>query len=170
MDEEENPCEHVEEIKRCDSTNDTSTNRRKKKEINRRSRKISKIDRLEKNSIPIFTDAFIHLYRQQKSEIRSLKLSLNELSEKVKLRDAQQEQIRLNNHKMRRDIEEISSKNLFFEKQIEIIEKEFVKTFEIDEKHLLIKYLHENVLMIHKSMRKSTMFSDKFNSRRISFN
>lgn len=81
------------------------------------------------NTIPIFTEEFLNLFRQQKSEIRSLKLNNSQLTEKVKLKDAQQEQIRLDNQKMRADIEEISQKNSLLQNQLDLIEKEFHKHF-----------------------------------------
>ena len=98
----------------------------------------------KKNTIPIFTDAFLDLFRKQKSEIRSLKLSYSQLSERFKLKDAQQEQVRLDNQKMRLDIEEISQKNYFLKNQIDQIQQQFKETFHQDINQDFVASLHEH--------------------------
>jgi hypothetical protein len=97
------------------------------------------------NGIPIFTDAFLDLYRKQKSEIRSLKLIYSQLSERFKLKDAQEEQIRLDNQKMCADIEEISQKNSSILNQLDKIESEFNKVFHQELNEQFFQSLHENV-------------------------
>ncbi|CAF2724241.1 unnamed protein product [Rotaria sp. Silwood2] len=116
-----------------------------KKPINKRCRKRSSNEKInEKNQIPIFTDAFLDLFRKQKSEIRSLKLTYNQLSERFKLKDAQQEQIRLDNQKMRLDIEEISQKNYFLKNQIDQIQQQFKETFHQDINKDFFLYLRQH--------------------------
>ncbi|CAF1071895.1 unnamed protein product [Rotaria sordida] len=111
----------------------------------KRSRKRSSNEKInEKNQIPIFTDAFLDLFRKQKSEIRSLKLTYNQLSERFKLKDAQQEQIRLDNQKMRLDIEEISQKNYFLKNQIDQIQQQFKETFNQDINKEFFLYLRQH--------------------------
>ena len=95
-------------------------------------------------SIPVFTDAFLDLFREQKSEIRSLKFNLNELTDRFKLKDAEQEQIRLNNQKMRLDIEEIAEKNSRLRNLLMRIDNELEETFARPANEDLIQYLHEH--------------------------
>ena len=123
--------ESVEKVKtnRKSKGRSSSNGKTKKKPIERSRKRSSNEKKNVDNAIPIFTDEFLNLFRQQKSEIRSLKLNCSQLSEKVKLKDAQQEQIRLDNQKMRADIEEISQKNSFLHKQLDLFEKEFEKHF-----------------------------------------
>ena len=104
----------------------SSSNVTKRKVVNKRN---SSEKKKVENAVAIFTDEFLDLFRQQKSEIRSLKLNNSQLNEKVKLKDAEQEQIRLDNQKMRADFEEISQENSFFKNQINLFEKEFEKHF-----------------------------------------
>jgi len=111
----------------------------KRKSKSRRSKSSSLNVRLLNKSIPIFTDEFLQLYSKQKCEIRSLKLRLNHLNEQLKYKDAQQEQIRLDKKKMRRDFEEISSENLFLENQIEKFENEFLQQFHFPSKENLFE-------------------------------
>jgi hypothetical protein len=111
----------------------STTNEKKQKKVVKRCRKKSSNENEKlKNSIPIFTDEFLDLFRKQKSEIRSLKLNYSQLSERFKLKDAQQEQIRLDNQKMRLDIEEISQKNYFLNNLIDQIQKQFQEHFQED--------------------------------------
>jgi hypothetical protein len=98
----------------------------------------------DKNAIPIFTDAFLDLFRKQKSEIRSLKLNYSQLSERFKLKDAQQEQVRLDNQKMRLDIEEISQKNYFLKNQIDQIQQQFKDTFHQDINKQFVLFLNQH--------------------------
>lgn len=105
----------------------SSSNGKKKKQIPRKRNSPEK--KKVENAVAIFTDEFLDLFRQQKNEIRSLKLNSSQLNEKVKLKDAEQEQIRLDNQKMRADFEEISQKNSFLKSQIDLLEKEFTKHF-----------------------------------------
>jgi len=116
------------ESKKRSSTKEKS----RKKQVKRVRKKSSNENQNDKNAIPIFTDEFLDLFRKQKSEIRSLKLNYSQLSERFKLKDAQQEQIRLDNQKMRLDIEEISQKNYFLKNQIDQIQKQFKETFQQD--------------------------------------
>ena len=109
----------------------------------RRRRKSSSIDRLTSNSIPIFTDEFLHLFGKQKCEIRSLKMRLNQLNDELKFKDAEQEQIRLNNKKMRRDFEEISLENSFLRNRIEQIENEFLNEFHLKTKENLFQLIND---------------------------
>ena len=95
-------------------------------------------------SIPVFTDAFLDLFREQKSEIRSLKFKFNELTERFKLKDAEQEQIRLNNQKMRVDIDEIAEKNSLLRNLLMRIDNELEETFARPANNDLIEYLHEH--------------------------
>ncbi|CAF1557703.1 unnamed protein product, partial [Adineta ricciae] len=115
-----------------------------KKKTVKRCQKRNSNEILNKNAIPIFTDAFLDLFRKQKSEIRSLKFNYSELTEKFKLKDAQQEQIRLDNQKMRLDIEEISQKNYFIKNQIEKFEKEFQNVFHQTINQDFLKILKDN--------------------------
>jgi hypothetical protein len=123
-----------------ESKSRSSTNeKRRKKPVKRCRKRSSNENKTEKNAIPIFTDEFLDLFRKQKSEIRSLKLNYSQLSERFKLKDAQQEQIRLDNQKMRLDIEEISQKNYFLKNQIDQIQKQFKETFQQDiNKHFFL--------------------------------
>lgn len=134
-----------------------SNDERKAKKSTKRSRKRSPNRKLiEKNQIPIFTDAFLDLFRKQKSEIRSLKLTYNQLSERFKLKDAQQEQIRLDNQKMRLDIEEISQKNYFLKNQIDQIQQQFKETFhqEINKEFILFLRQSQNDENIQNKIQK----------------
>jgi ATP-dependent Lon protease len=128
VDTVENPPTTKQSKKRSSSTNEKN----KKKNVKRCRKKSSNENEKLKNSIPIFTDEFLDLFRKQKSEIRSLKLNYSQLSERFKFKDAQQEQIRLDNQKMRLDIEEISQKNYFLKNQIEQIQKQFKEHFQQD--------------------------------------
>src|SRR5690349_23401337 len=60
----------------------------------------------------------------------------SQLSERFKLKDAQQEQIRLDNQKMRLDIEEISQKNYFLKNQID----QDRKSTRLNSSHVEISY------------------------------
>ena len=135
----------------------------KEKKVVKRSRQSSSnVNENAGKSIPIFTDEFLHLFRKQKSEIRSLKLNYSQLSERLKLKDAEQEQIRLDNQKMRLDIEEISQRNSLLNNQIEQFEKEFHNVFqeEINSKLLSSLQHHSNdqhyqdqIKQIHKNLQ-----------------
>jgi len=122
----------------------SSNEKGRKKPIKRTRKRSSNLNKTEKNAIPIFTDEFLDLFRKQKSEIRSLKLNYSQLSERFKLKDAQQEQIRLDNQKMRLDIEEISQKNYFLKNQIDQIQKQFKETFQQDINKQFILSLHQH--------------------------
>jgi len=136
-----NNCSSSIESKRQLSSDDKT----RKKPV-KRCRKRSSNDKNDKNAIPIFTDAFLDLFRKQKSEIRSHKLIYSQLSERFKLKDAQQEQIRLDNQKMRLDIEEISQKNYFLKNQLDQIHQQFKETFhqDINKEFLLLLHQHQN--------------------------
>lgn len=110
----------------------SNDDKKKKKPVKRIRKQSSNEKKSDKNAIPIFTDAFLDLFRKQKSEIRSHKLTYSQLSERFKLKDAQQEQVRLDNQKMRLDIEEISQKNYFLKNQIDQIQQQFKETFNQD--------------------------------------
>jgi len=125
----------------------STTNEKKQKKVVKRCRKKSSNENEKlKNSIPIFTDEFLDLFRKQKSEIRSHKLIYSQLSERFKLKDAQQEQIRLDNQKMRLDIEEISQKNYFLKNQLDQIHQQFKETFhqDINKQFLLLLHQHQH--------------------------
>lgn len=125
----------------------SSNEKRAKKVVQRPRKRSSNEDGNEKKGIPIFTDQFLHLFRQQKSELRLLKLNSSQIIERLKLKDAEQEQIRLDNQKMRLDIEEISKKNSLLNNQIQRIEKQFEETFpeeSINRNFLLSLAEHQN--------------------------
>ena len=135
----------------------SSDNEKPRKKLIKRSRKRSSNEKKNgKTPIPIFTDAFLDLFREQKSEIRTLKLTYSQLSERCKLKDAQQEQIRLDNQKMRLDIEEISQKNHALTNQIDQIQQQFKEKFhqEINKDFLVYLREHQNDQDIQNKMRK----------------
>ncbi|CAF1173430.1 unnamed protein product [Rotaria socialis] len=137
-----NPCSVVSrQSKRQLSHDDEKT---RKKPAKRSPKRCSNEKVNEKNQVPIFTDAFLDLFRKQKSEIRSLKLTYNQLSESFKLKDAQQEQIRLDNQKMRLDIEEISQKNYFLKNQIDQIQQQFKELFHQEINKDFFLFLRQN--------------------------
>ncbi|CAF1128165.1 unnamed protein product [Adineta steineri] len=129
-----------------ESKNELPNNEKKRKKPVKRCNKRLSNEKNEKNQIPIFTDAFLDLFRKQKSEIRSLKLNYSQLSERFKLKDAQQEQIRLDNQKMRLDIEEISQKNYFLKNQINQIQQQFKDVFhqDINKDFLILLRQHQH--------------------------
>lgn len=112
----------------------------------RRRRTSSGKEKAVDKGIPIFTDAFLDLYRKQKSDIRLLKLNYSQFSERFKLKDAQQEQLRLDNQKMRVDIEEISQRNASISTQLDRLEGEFRQVFNVESVNDdLFKSLRENL-------------------------
>ena len=96
-----------------------------------------------RESIPIFTDGFLHLCREQKSSLRILKKELNELNERKKFQEIQREQIRLTNEKIRRDLDEINTKTRLAKERIERLEQSFEHLH--PEQEDLIGYLEKNL-------------------------
>jgi hypothetical protein len=140
----------VDTVENCSTSKESksrssSNEKTRKTPVKRCRKRSSNENKTEKVGIPIFTDEFLDLFRKQKSEIRSLKLNYSQLSERFKLKDAQQEQIRLDNQKMRLDIEEISQKNYFLKNQIDLIQKQFKENFQqdINQQFLLSLHLHQ---------------------------
>ena len=105
-------------------------------------------------SIPIFTDAFLHFCREQRTSLRTLKVELNEVNERKKLKEIQREQTRLTNEKIQRDEKEIEENNQRWRERIQRIEQTFDELTEKETNNKdLLAFLEANVL--HPTLRKN---------------
>jgi len=127
---------------REDKSSEKKITKTKRSNVNRK--KNSNENLTNKKVCRIFTDEFLNLYRKQKNDLRSLKLTNCQLIDRLKLKDAQLEQIRLDNQKMSFDIEEISQRNCQLTKQIQSMETQFEDIFKEKFNQDFVHYLKEH--------------------------